>query len=83
MGSPYRCRFVLYPSDVERIMYARWRFFPALAMAAAALIQSGCGGGGGSPGDSNDPATTTDLEVMADETDVNLQNGQLGAEAEE
>jgi hypothetical protein len=32
----------------------------------------GCGSPGGEPGDANDPATTSDLEQMKDETgDVN------------
>jgi hypothetical protein len=52
-------------------------------VVAAALINLGCGGGGGSAGDANDPATTTDVEQMADETDEALQNGQgMGTEEE-
>ena len=49
---------------------------PALVVCAAALGSTGCGSGGGSAGDQNDPATTSDLEQMADETDERLKNGQ-------
>ena len=36
------------------------------------LFVSGCGGEGGTAGDDSDPATTTDVEAMSDETgDVN------------
>lgn len=38
----------------------------------SAFFCAGCGSEGGKEGDANDPATTTDVEQMQDETDPAL-----------
>jgi hypothetical protein len=40
-----------------------------------ALISSGCGGGGGTEGDANDPEKTTDPGQFTDETDKGITGG--------
>lgn len=43
-----------------------------IVLMAAVLFVTGCGGGGGTPGDARDPEKTSDAEQMADETDSEL-----------
>lgn len=49
--------------------------FWSLLFVMALLIPAGCGSGTGSEGDKNDPAETTDVEQMQDETDPDVANG--------
>lgn len=52
-------------------------------LSVVALLAVGCGSGGGSVGDTNDPEKSTDDAQMNDETDASISGGQVKPEKEE